>query len=93
MHTEQAENMYLITVGIEVQSKVSGRCTMYSTLNSPLLLINSIRSLSGKNWQDRDKADKVSILFPRDSKGQLKCFWGCNEKVRKIYHPRGGLLF
>ena len=22
--------------------------------------------LGGNNWQDRDKADKVSILFPRD---------------------------
>ena len=26
-----------------------------------------VRSLSGKNWQDRDKADKVSISFSRDS--------------------------
>ena len=25
------------------------------------------RSLSGKNWQDRDKADKVSISFSGDS--------------------------
>ena len=26
-----------------------------------------VRSLSGKDWQDRDKADKVSISFSRDS--------------------------
>ena len=26
-----------------------------------------VRSLSGKNWQDRDKADKVGISFSRDS--------------------------
>ena len=49
-----------------------------------------VRSLSGKNWQDRDKADKVGISFSRDSEGQLKWFWGCNEEVRKIYHPGGG---
>ena len=34
-----------------------------------------VRSLSGKNWQDRDK---VSISFSRNSRGQLKCFWVCN---------------
>ena len=49
-----------------------------------------VRSLSGKNWQDRDKADKVSILFPRDSSWQLKCFWGCNEEVQKFITPGGG---
>ena len=27
-----------------------------------------VRSLSGKNWQDRDKADKVSISFPATPK-------------------------
>ena len=55
-----------------------------------------VRSLSGKNWQDRDKADKVGISFSRDSQGQLKWFWGCNEEIRKIYHRGGGgetLLF
>ena len=29
--------------------------------------IKLVRSLSGKNWQDRDKADKVGIFFSRDS--------------------------
>ena len=27
-----------------------------------------VRSLSGKNWQDRDKADKVGISFPATPK-------------------------
>ena len=27
-----------------------------------------VQSLSGKNWQDRDKADKVSISFPATSR-------------------------
>ena len=27
-----------------------------------------VRSLSGKNWQDRDKADKVSISIPATPK-------------------------
>ena len=27
-----------------------------------------VRSLSGKNWQDRDKADKVSISLPATPK-------------------------
>ena len=48
-----------------------------------------VRSLSGKNWQDRDKADKVSISFPATPDDKLKCFWGCNEDIRKIYHPEG----
>ena len=26
--------------------------------------VNIVRSLSGKNWLDRDKADTVSISFP-----------------------------
>ena len=45
----------------------------------PFLLI--VRSLSGKNWQDRDKADKVSISFPASPKDKLKCFWGCNKDI------------
>ena len=48
-----------------------------------------VRSLSGKNWQDRYKADKVSISFPAAPEDKLKCFWGCNEDIRKIYHPGG----
>ena len=31
-------------------------------------IFNIVRSLSGKNWQDRDKADKVSISFPATPK-------------------------
>ena len=46
-----------------------------------------VRSLSVKNWQDRDKADKVTISFPATPKNKLKYFWGCNEDIRKIYHP------
>ena len=40
-----------------------------SYLVSMLLVIYGIlvRSLGGKNWQDSDKADKVSISFSRDS--------------------------
>ena len=48
-----------------------------------------VRSLSGKNWQDCDKADKVSISFPATPNDKLKCFGGCNEDIRKIYHPGG----
>ena len=48
-----------------------------------------VRSLSGKNWQDRDKADKASISFPATPNDKFKCFWGCNEDIRKIYHPGG----
>ena len=60
------------------------RLDLWSTLS---LLV---WSLSVKNLQDRDKADKVSILFPRDSSGQLKCFWGCNEEVQKFITPGVG---
>ena len=35
---------------------------------SSFLNIFIIRSLSSKNWQDRDKADKVSISFPETPK-------------------------
>ena len=45
--------------------------------------------ISGKNWQDRDKADKVSISFPATPKDTLKCFLRCNENIRKIYYPGG----
>ena len=31
------------------------------------LMKSIVRSLSGKNWQDCDKADKVGISFSRDS--------------------------
>ena len=48
-----------------------------------------VRSLSGKNWEDRNKADKVSISYPATPKDKLKCFWGCNEDIRKIYHLGG----
>ena len=58
-------------------------------LNVSLNLDIIVRSLSGKNWQDRDKADKVSISFPATPKVRLKCFGGCNEDIRKIYHPGG----
>ena len=51
-----------------------------------------VLSLSGKNWQDRHKADKVSISFPATPKDKFKCFWGCNEDIRKIYHPGGEKL-
>ena len=51
------------------------------------LVASLVRSLSGTNWQVRDKADKVSISFPATPKDKLKCFWGCNEDIRKIYHP------
>ena len=51
--------------------------------------VKLVRSLSGKNWQDRYKADKASISFPVTPKDKLKCFWGCNEDIRKIYHPGG----
>ena len=33
---------------------IKGRCTIFVL----------VRSLSGKNWQDHDKVDKVSISFP-----------------------------
>ena len=32
---------------------------------------NIVRSLSGKNWQDHDKTDKVSISFPATPKENL----------------------
>ena len=38
---------------------------LYHLVTSTLLLI--VRSLSGKNWQDRDKADKFGISFSRES--------------------------
>ena len=41
-------------------------CHTLSSLIFSLLLI--VRSLSGKNWQDRNKADKVSISFPATPK-------------------------
>ena len=58
---------------------------------APKCTVFIVPSFSGKNWQDRDdKADKVSISFSRDSWDELKCFWGCEEEVRKIYHSQGG---
>ena len=51
-----------------------------------------VRSLSGKNWQDRYKADKVSISFPATPNDKLNVFEGCNEDIRKIYHPGGERL-
>ena len=52
-------------------------------------VLHIVRSLSGKNWQNRDKADKVSISFPASPNDKLKCFWGCSKDIRKIYHPGG----
>ena len=48
-----------------------------------------LEHLVGKNGQDRDKADKVSISFPATPMDKSKCFWGCNEDIRKIYHLGG----
>ena len=51
------------------------------------ILLSIVRSLSGKNWHDRYKA--ISISFPATPKDKLKCFWGCNEDIRKNLSSRG----
>ena len=47
------------------------------------------RSLSGKNWQDRDKADKVSISFPSTPNDKLNVFVDV-MKYSKSLSSRGG---
>ena len=51
-----------------------------------------VRSLSGKNWQDRYKADKVSISFPATLKDKLKCFGGVMKIFEKFIIPGGEKL-
>ena len=47
-----------------------------------------MRSLRGKNWQDRDKADKVSILFPRETpKDNGNIFGGVIKKFKNLSLP------
>ena len=45
-------------------------------------------SLSGKNWQDRDKADKVSISFPATPNDKLNVF-GDVMKIFENLSSRG----
>ena len=51
-----------------LQRKNIGSYVLFTTSAlQAVRIIDLVRSLSGKNWQDRDKADKVSNFFPRDS--------------------------
>ena len=53
-----------------------------------------VRSLSGKNWQDRYKADKVSISFPATPKDKLNVFGDVMKIFEKFIIPgREKLLF
>ena len=49
-------------------------------------------SLSGKIWQDRDKADKVSISFPASPKDNWNVFGGVMKKFEKFIIPPGEKL-
>ena len=52
----------------------------------------AVRSLTGKNWQDCGKADKVSISFPATPKAKLKCFGGVIKIFEKFIIPGGEKL-
>ena len=55
------------TAHIQNSKTLQGYIFRYDNILPPNFAILLIaRLLSGKNWQDRDKADKVSIFFPRD---------------------------
>ena len=43
-----------------------------------------VRSRSGKNWQDRDKADKVSISFPATPEDNWNVFGGVMKKFERF---------
>ena len=49
-----------------------------------------VRSLGGKNSQDRDKADKVNIPFPATPKDNCNVFGGVMKKSEKFNIPGGG---
>ena len=53
-----------------------------SSLKSTRDLI--VRSLNGKNWQDRDITDKVSISFPATPKDHCNVFRGVMKKFEKF---------
>ena len=38
-----------------------------------VMIVLIVRSLSGKNWQDRYKSDKVSISFPATPNDKINC--------------------
>ena len=51
-----------------------------------------VRSLSGKNWQDRDTADKVSISFPATPNDKLNVFGDVMKIFEKFIIPGGEKL-
>ena len=51
-----------------------------------------VRSLSGKNWQDLYKADKVSISFPATPKSNWNVFGGVIKIFEKFIIPGGETL-
>ena len=48
-----------------------------------------VRSLSGKNWQDRYKADKVSISFPPTPNDKLNVLGDVMKIFEKFIIPGG----
>ena len=51
-----------------------------------------VRSLSGKNWQDRYKADKVSISFPATLNYKLNVLGDVMKIFEKFIIPGGEKL-
>ena len=51
-----------------------------------------VRSLSGKNWQDRYKADKFSISFPATPNDKLNVFGDVMKIFEKFIIPGGEKL-
>ena len=56
------------------------------------LLDKLVQSLSGKNWQDRYKADKVSISFPATPNDKLNVFGDVMKIFEKFIIPGGEKL-
>ena len=48
-----------------------------------------VRSPSGKNWQDRDKANKISISFPATPNDKFNVFGDVMKIFEKFMIPRG----
>ena len=69
--------------------KLLNRCFAIKTISSHAFIA---RSLSGKNWQDRDKADKVSISFPENPNEKFNVFVDVMKIFEKFIIPGGEKL-
>ena len=83
---DQHSEIYLLTLKEQDNTKMKLSLDMVS------ISASIVRSLSGKNWQDRYKADKISISFPATPNDKLNVFGDVIKIFEKFIIPGGEKL-